>query len=550
MLPRPTAHIDIHPNDGIGRVDPEIYGHFLESAFFGNIEGGVFDEGSPLAHAGPGPLAGAREDVIAACRELGVPIVRWPGGNFTSSYRWQDGIGPRDDRPRRLDLNWGGEESNRFGTDEFLAWCEAIGAKPYLAHSARDVEDAARWVEYTNYRGDTEMTRQRRSNGRAEPWRVRTWGVGNEVYGSWQMGQRSARRYAEDAREHARFMRRVDPAIRTVGVGWEREEWTRPVLEVAGRDLDLLSIHLYGGSGHLYAPGDDRDHFAAIVSQAVHVERELLAYADMVAELSERSGLERPPRLAFDEWNMRHLEPTDWPEPERGDRGGIAPRDESAMRMSGDGPRRYRVNRYSPRTLADALYYAGVFHAMQRMSGHTAAVTMANTVNLVNANGLLEVRPGGLVRSATYHVWSLMQHQTGPIAVRATVEAPGVIRSITRDPHPLPDGSFPSRPGYVPYLDVSATRSADGTRLHLSVINRDPSRPITARLTVDGATDRLPAMADVHELGADTGGLLDHNTMDRPDVIGVRSHPRVPLGEGGTYPFPPHSVSVLTFAMG
>ncbi len=548
MISHPIAHIDLHPDAELGRISPEIYGHFLESAFFGNIEGGVFDEGSPLAHPGPGPLAGAREDVIAACRELGVPIVRWPGGNFTSSYRWQDGIGPRDGRPRRLDLNWGGEESNRFGTDEFLAWCEAIGAAPYLAHSARDVDDAVRWVEYTNYQGDTELTRQRRANGRSEPWHVRTWGVGNEVYGPWQMGQRSATRYAEDAREHAEFMRLVSTGIRTIGVGWEQEEWTRPVLEIAGRELDLLSIHLYGGSGHHYLPGDDREHFAAITSQAVHSERELLAYADMVAELSERAGLDQPPTLAFDEWNMRHLEPADWPEPERSDRGGTAPRDPDSMRPhDNDESRGYRVNRYSPRTLADALFYAGVFHAMQRMSGHAARVTMANTVNLVNANALLEVRPDGLVRSATFAVWHLMQHHIGPIAVRATVEAPGMTRSITRDPNPHPDGTFPSRPGYVPYLDVSASRSADRTRLHVSVINRDPSRPITARLSVKGATGHLPRTVDVHELGADTDGLLDHNTMDRPDLIAVRSRPGVTLGEDGSYTFPAHAVTVLTF---
>ena len=155
----PVARIVISTRDEIGRIDRNIYGHFLESAFFGNIEGGVFDEGSPLSNAEPGLLNGTREDVIAACRELGVPVVRWPGGNYTLSYWWQDGIGPRDGRPRRLDVNWGEEDSNRFGTDEFLAWCAAVGAEPYLVHNCRSVDDAVRWVEYTNYGGDTALTR-------------------------------------------------------------------------------------------------------------------------------------------------------------------------------------------------------------------------------------------------------------------------------------------------------------------------------------------------------------------------------------------------------
>ncbi|MGN6564143.1 MAG: hypothetical protein ACTHMU_15925, partial [Thermomicrobiales bacterium] len=127
-----AAAIAITRDRELGQIDRKIYGHFLEANFFGNIEGDIFDEGSPLALTEPGPANGLRRDVLDVCRELGVPIVRWPGGNFASAYHWEDGIGPRDQRPRRLDLTWGGEESNRFGTDEFLAWCAAAGAEPFL----------------------------------------------------------------------------------------------------------------------------------------------------------------------------------------------------------------------------------------------------------------------------------------------------------------------------------------------------------------------------------------------------------------------------------
>ncbi|MGH2355160.1 MAG: hypothetical protein ACRDI2_15385 [Chloroflexota bacterium] len=149
------ATIQIDTRGEIGRIDRHIYGHFLEGHFFGNIHGGVFDEGPPLSIADAGVTPGLRLDVIDACRALGLPIVRWPGGNYASAYHWEDGIGPRDRRPRRLELTWGGqdgnppEEDNHFGTDEFLAWCRLVGAAPYLNTNGRSVEEAVRWLEYT-----------------------------------------------------------------------------------------------------------------------------------------------------------------------------------------------------------------------------------------------------------------------------------------------------------------------------------------------------------------------------------------------------------------
>lgn len=534
------ARIRVDTNREIGRINPDIYGHFLEGAFYGNIEGGIFDEGSPLSDQSAGHLNGTRLDVIDACRELDIPVVRWPGGNYTSSYAWQDGIGPRDERPRRLDLNWGSEDSNRFGTDEFLAWCDAIGSEAYLAHSCRSVEDAVHWVEYTNYGGDTSLTRRRKANGRAEPWRVKYWGVGNEVYGPWQVGYRPAAQYAADAREHARFMRAVDPSIKTIGVGRESEEWTGAVLESAGPFLDYLSIHLYGGSHHLFT-GDEQDNFDAVVAQSIHFEQQLRRYADMVATLSRKAGLDRPPSLTLDEWNMRHLEPAAWPDASRGERGGIGERETPPVDLAS--PQAFRVNRYSPRTLADALFYAGVLHALHRMAGVEAAPTMANTVNLVNANALLEVRPDGIVRSATWHVWKLLRERTGSRSVWSETESPGIARDIRIRPNPDAHGEFAARPGYVPYLDVSTTLDASGTTLAVSVINRHPEQPISAEIIVDGGT--APAPIRIDELGADATCLLGHNSMDEPETVSIREVERTQQ-DGGSYAFPPHALTVLT----
>jgi len=539
-----TIAVDRHAE--IGHIDPNIYGHFLVSNFFGNIDGGVFDEGSPLALDGPGARTGLRRDVIQLCRDLGMSVVRWPGGNFTSPYHWEDGIGPRDRRPRRLELAWGGEESNRFGTDEFLAWCEEVGAEAYLAHSCRDVDEAVRWVEYTNHSGDTDYARRRAANGHPEPYGVRYWGLGNEVYGPWQYGYRSAQAYAEAAREHGRFMRRVDPSLKLVAVGipWQQEEWTRPVIEQTADLVDYISLHLYAASTHLFT-GDD---YEAVVAQPLYFEQQIQDYAHLVTSLARRNGTERPLGLALDEWNIRHLEPAAWPEPQPADDGGVVARDTDAVDHASEGSAVHslRVNRWSPRTLADALFYAGVFHAIHRTAGLAVPVTMANTVNLVNANGVIVARPGGAVGATSYHVWDLYQNHMGSIAVAARVETPAQTTAIRQGDNRDGAGGFVTRPGTVPYLDVSATLTSDRRSLRLAVINRHRSSTLRARIVQDGSRSPLPRFAAVRDLGADVTDVLAVNTLSAPNRVKVRDRGEVELADG-TYDFPPHSVTLLTF---
>ncbi|MEV4176997.1 alpha-L-arabinofuranosidase C-terminal domain-containing protein [Nonomuraea sp. NPDC049709] len=536
-VPSPEALVTIDTRRPAGRVDDDIYGHFLESAFFGNIEGGVFDEGSPLSVTDPGPLRGVRADVLELCRDLGPGPIRWPGGNFTSAYHWEDGVGPRESRPSRLELAWGGQESNRFGTDEFLAWCEAVGAEPYLVHSARDVDEAVRWIEYTNSARHTTLTARRATNGRAEPWNVRYWGVGNEVYGPWQMGHRTAEEYAAAAREHALFMRLVDPGIRLIGVGipWRQEEWTRPLLKRAGSLLDYLSLHLYGAGTQLWT-GDDYD---AVVAQSLYFEREIHTYSQLVTALAADAGLDRPPALALDEWTMRHLEPAAWPQPLPGDDGGVAPRETPEV----DGPGKVRVNRWSPRTVADALFCAGVFHAVHRTAGLPAPVAMANPVNLVNANGLVVARPGGALRSAIYHVWHLYRHHTGRTVLPCEVEGPARTAAVRLGDNRGPDGRLLTAPMTVPYLDVSATRADDGS-VRVAVVNRHREAALRLRIVLDGAAANTPATARVRRLGADVPGLGAVNTLGAPDTIAVRDLGDVEAS-GGAWTVAPHSVTVL-----
>jgi len=527
-----AATIDIH-RDRRHTIDPMIYGHFLESAFFGNIEGGVFDEGSPLAYGGDGARNGLRSDVIELCRELGLPVVRWPGGNFTSPYRWADGVGPRESRPRRLELAWGSEETNRFGTDEFLAWCAEVGTEPYLAHSCRDVDDAVRWVEYTNYGGDTEYTRQRARNGHPAPYGVKYWGLGNEVYGDWQMGHRSAAAYAADAAEHARFMRAVDASLKFVAVGKtdDRHGWTETVLGAVGNQIDYLSFHLYGATTQLV---DGAAEYEAIVAQSLYFEQQIAEYSDLV----ERFAGDRPLALSLDEWNIRHVEPAAWPDPQPSADGGTVARDVDGLPTAPA----HRVNRWSPRTLADALFYAGVFHALHRAGGRQVPVAMANTVNLLNANGVIVARPGGAVRAATYHVWDLYQNHLGPVALSADVRSPGRLTAVRQGDERDRRGGFRSYPATVPDLDVSATQTTDGRSLRVAVINRHRDTAVRAALTLDGG--RLPARAAVTQLSADE--VLATNTLTTPDAVSLQDLGTAELVDGG-YDFPPHSITLLRF---
>lgn len=529
-----AATIDVR-TDRRHAIDPMIYGHFLESAFFGNIDGGVFDEGSPLAHAGPDARNGLRTDVIKLCQELGLPVVRWPGGNFTSAYHWEDGIGPRADRPRRLELAWGSEETNHFGTDEFLAWCAEVGTEPYLAHSCRDVDEAVRWVEYTNYAGDTAYTRRR---GR-EPYGVKYWGLGNEVYGDWQMGHRPAAAYAADAAEHARFMRAVDPSLKFIAVGKtdDRDGWTDAVLRAVGNQIDYLSFHLYGATTQLI---DGAAEYDAIVAQSLYFEQQIVQYSDLVAGLAARAGVERPLGLALDEWNIRHVEPASWPDPQPSDDGGTVVRDVDGLPTHPA----HRVNRWSPRTLADALFYAGVFHALHRAGAREVPVTMANTVNLLNANGVIVARPNGSVRAATYHVWDLYQNHLGPIALAADVRSSGRLTAVRQGDERDSHGEFRTQPATVPDLDVSATQTADGQEIRIAVINRHRDATINTTLTLDGRPDALPTRCNVKRLTADD--VLASNSLSAPDTVALRNLGPQNLTDA-TYNFPPHSITLLTF---
>src|SRR5580658_4842904 len=201
------TRITVDPARTLGQLDRKVFGGFVEH--LGRcIYGGMYEEGSPLADE-----RGFRKDVLGLLRELRMGVLRWPGGNFVSNYHWADGIGPKDARPRRPELAWGGEESNRFGTDEFLSYCAELGTEPYICLNmgTGTLTEALAWVEYCNSSRATHWAEQRRLNGRDAAYGVTWRETGYEMWGEWQVGSMSAPEYVREATRWAKAIKTLDP---------------------------------------------------------------------------------------------------------------------------------------------------------------------------------------------------------------------------------------------------------------------------------------------------------------------------------------------------
>ncbi|WP_431210033.1 alpha-L-arabinofuranosidase C-terminal domain-containing protein [Puia sp. P3] len=309
-----TATIKIDVDRVISDIDPNIYGVFMEpihfngrrmglpdSVEFNTLYGTLYDPKSPLADAN-----GFRKDYIDAMRELKITNMRWPGGNFLMGYDWKDGIGPKDQRPTRINLAWSGPETNQVGTDEWMALNKSIGSENIVCVNLGlgSILDAAYWVEYCNYNKGTWYSDLRAKYGHRDPYKVKIWDLGNEVDGlPWELGHKNAEDYVETAREAAKAMRSVDPAIKLVGSGSSYYEptnkwfdWNRKVLEGIGDKIDYLSIHRYWEGG----PPDNYYHYMG--DGAMDFDGKISLVADQIRQAREKMSLKKPIYLSVDEW--------------------------------------------------------------------------------------------------------------------------------------------------------------------------------------------------------------------------------------------------------
>ncbi len=282
----------------IGEVSPRLFGSFIEHLGRA-VYGGVYEPGHPTADA-----EGFRQDVLGLVKELGVPIVRYPGGNFVSGYRWQDGTGPRSLRPRRQELAWNSIETNEVGIDEFQSWARKAGSEVMMAVNlgTGTPADARDLVEYCNFPGGTALSDRRRANGFEKPFGIRTWCLGNEMDGPWQIGHRTAEEYGRVACEAAKVMKMTDPSIELIACGSSHSgmptfgEWETTVLKHCYDQVDYLSLHSYygnrsGNSAEFLACSRDMDRFITDVK----------AICDAVKAIRHS---DKTMYLSFDEWNV------------------------------------------------------------------------------------------------------------------------------------------------------------------------------------------------------------------------------------------------------
>ena len=282
----------------IGQVDPRMYGSFIEHLGRA-VYGGIYEPGHPTADAN-----GFRQDVIAKVRELGIPVVRYPGGNFVSGFNWEDSIGPRDQRPKRLDLAWDTTETNEVGLHEFCEWAKKANTQVmYAVNLGSRGPDAARnVVEYANHRGGSYWSDLRIKNGAKEPFDIRLWCLGNEMDGPWQMCHKTAYEYGRAANEAAKLMKWVDPSIEVVACGSSAHDmptygaWEMQMLDECYENVDYVSLHRYYGN-----PTNDTAGFLARNMDLDAFIREVVAICDAVAG---KKHAKRKLNLSFDEWNV------------------------------------------------------------------------------------------------------------------------------------------------------------------------------------------------------------------------------------------------------
>jgi len=292
------AKVTVNKDFTISKVDPRIYGSFVEH--MGRcVYTGIYEPGHPTADK-----LGFREDVKALVKDLKIPFIRYPGGNFVSGYNWEDGIGPREERPKRLELAWRTIETNEVGLKEFTEWAKEMGAEVNMAVNlgSRDIDAARNIVEYCNHPGGTYWSDLRRKHGAEEPFNIKTWCLGNEMDGFWQIGHKTAEEYGRIACEAAKVMRMVDDSIELVACGSSYKaiptfaEWEATVLEHTYDVVDYISLHSYYGN--------QKNDLPNYLAQSVDMDSFIKSVAAICDYVKAKTRSDKTMYLSFDEWNI------------------------------------------------------------------------------------------------------------------------------------------------------------------------------------------------------------------------------------------------------
>ena len=293
-----NAKIIIDRDFQISRIDRRIYGSFIEHLGRA-VYGGIYQPDSPFADE-----QGFRKDVLELIRELGVPVVHYPGGNFVSGYKWEDGVGPKEERPKRIDLAWTVVETNEFGLNEFSDWAEKAGTEVMMAVNlgTRGPAEAMELLEYCNLDRGTALSELRHKHGYPKPHGIKLWCLGNEMDGPWQIGHKTAQEYGRIANETAKVMRDIDPDIELVACGSSGldmptfGEWEATVLDNCYDNVDYISMHRY------YA--DPKRDPKTFLASSVDMDRFITDVASVCDYVKAKKHSDKTINISFDEWNV------------------------------------------------------------------------------------------------------------------------------------------------------------------------------------------------------------------------------------------------------
>ena len=489
------ARVTIDRAARIGDIDPRIYGSFVEHLGRA-VYGGVYEPGHLSADD-----MGFRGDVLALVRELGVPIVRYPGGNFVSGYEWEDGVGPRSERPRRLDLAWSSIETNEIGLCEFQEWAKRAGAEVMMAVNlgTRGAESARDLVEYCNFPRGSKFSDLRRAHGYETPFGFRTWCLGNEMDGPWQIGHKTAGEYGRLAAETGKIMKWVDPDIELVACGSSNSampsfgDWERTVLRHTYDVVDYLSLHSYYGN----RSGDTGEYLACCRD----MDRFITTVAAICDEVRAEKGSDKTMLLSFDEWNVWfHSNEQD----KKQEKWTVAP------------PLLEDIY-----TFEDALVVGCLLITLLR---HADRVKIACLAQLVNVIAPIMTETGGRAWAQTIFYPFLHASRFGRgVSLRTEIDCPA-----------YDAGAY----GETPYLEAVATADEGAGTLTLFAVNR-ADEPLS--LTPDLRGFPSPRLLSHTVLRSDD--LKAVNTADDPERVKPEA---LPISDAVV--LPPKSWNVLRYA--
>ncbi len=474
----------------IAPLDRNLFGSFLEHLGRAIYEG-IYDAGSPLSDEN-----GFRKDVTQEVRQLGVPIIRYPGGNFVSGYDWLDGVGPKKDRPRVLDKAWNSIETNQFGTNEFMAWSKLVGARPLMGLNlgTGTPEKAAALVEYCNIEKGTKWSDLRRSHGIEQPHKVEHWCLGNEMDGPWQIGHMTAAEYGLKAQDCARQMHAVDPTLKLIACGSSGPgmptylEWDREVLEQCYEYVDALSLHRYIGNTKSET-GEDSAKFVAMNLSMEKQIAETLAVCDLVR------GHKRSAKklwLSFDEWNV-------WYRARTGD--AVNGHEQVAPHLLEE-----------VYDLEDALVVGGILNTLMRNADRIKIACLAQLVNVIAP---IVTNAKGLLQQTIYYPYSWALQWARGNVLQLLVESPTYAVSEM---------------GQVPYLDVAGTLNPDDGKLSLFILNRDLVKAQNVEINWQ---DRMPGKL-INSAVLTGNDLKAFNTFEAPQRVAPQTADKLSTSGGRT----------------